>query len=416
MGVSRILINQEELFHSMASESIIVNHFNVNSQEEKEKLNNLIMTRYEGDSLDVLPSCDCGKVTGEYNVGIKCPNCNTFCVSVTERPLESALWIAAPEGVKTLINPDAWIIFSKRFSFNGHNVIEWICNPHYKVPTDPYPPKIQQLKKLGVPRGLNNFYDNFDSIMKLLFENNIVQNSNKDKDLFWAFIQRYREAIFTRYIPIPSKLAFITESTSTGMYADTSMTPAIDAIRTISSIENSITPVSLTKKESHSVKAIVKLANYYQDFASKQLGSKYGWFRKHVFGSRLHFSFRSVISSLSENHVYDELHMPWSMSVMVLETHLTSKLISRGYTPNESIKFLREHTLKYHPLLDELFQELIAEGPENSIPCMFQRNPSLVRGSAQRLRITRVKTDPGDNTVGLSVLVLSSLNADQPLM
>lgn len=36
--------------------------------------------------------------------------------------------------------------------------------------------------------------------------------------------------------------------------------------------------------------------------------------------------------------------------------------------------------------------------------------PSLVRGSAQQLNITKVKTDPNDNTVGLSVLVLSALN------
>jgi hypothetical protein len=332
------------------------------------------MTRYDGDSLDVLPSCDCGAVSGEYNVGVKCTDCNTICVSVTERPLESALWIAAPQGIDKLINPDAWIIFSKRFTFNGHNLIEWLCNPFYKAPSDPIPPKIAQIKKLNIPRGLNNFYRNFDAIMDTLIANKLIQNSNNDKDLFIDFVRTFKESIFTKYVPIPSKLAFITEDTPTGRYVDLSMTPAIDAIRTISSIENSPTPNSLKKKEAAAVKAITKLALYYQDFASKQLGSKYGWFRKHIYGSRLHFSFRSVISSLSENHEYDEIHMPWSMSVMVLEAHLISKLLKRGYTPNAALGFLRENTLKYHPMLEELFNELIKEGPEFSIPVMFQRN------------------------------------------
>jgi len=412
MGISRALIDQEELFHSMSGESIIVNDFNVNSQEEKEKLNNLIMTRYDGDSLDVLPSCDCGGVVGEYNVGVTCGTCRTKCASVTERPLESALWLTPPKGVHTLINPSAWIFLTKKFTFNGYNLIEWLCNPYYKTPSSPVPPKIRELKALNLPRGLNNFYEHFDTIMAALYKADLVQDGSKDRDVFWRWMKENRKLIFTRYIPIPSKLAFITESTSTGMYADTSMTPAIDAIRTISAIENSVVPVKLAKKESHSVKAIVKLAKYYHDFTSKQLGTKYGWFRKHVFGSRLHFSFRSVISSITDQHQYDELHLPWSLAVSLFEVHLTSKLLKHGYTPNETMKFLRENTNQYHPFMDELFKELIAEGPESSIPSIFQRNPSLVRGSAQCLRITKIKTNPADNTVGLSVLVLASLNAD----
>jgi hypothetical protein len=41
---------------------------------------------------------------------------------------------------------------------------------------------------------------------------------------------------------------------------------------------------------------------------------------------------------------------------------------------------------------------------------MFQRNPSLKRLSAQRLFITKVKTDIEDYTIGFSVLVLKGMN------
>ena len=56
--------------------------------------------------------------------------------------------------------------------------------------------------------------------------------------------------------------------------------------------------------------------------------------------------------------------------------------------------------------------ELIAEAPNQRIPVIFQRNPTLHRGSAQLLYITKVKKDPRDITISLSVLVLSAPNAD----
>ena len=38
--------------------------------------------------------------------------------------------------------------------------------------------------------------------------------------------------------------------------------------------------------------------------------------------------------------------------------------------------------------------------------------PSLMRGSAQLTWITKVKPDPDDPTVGISILIVKSLNAD----
>jgi hypothetical protein len=46
------------------------------------------------------------------------------------------------------------------------------------------------------------------------------------------------------------------------------------------------------------------------------------------------------------------------------------------------------------------------------IPCLLQRNPSLVRGSAQQFYITHVKPDPSINTISISVLCLAAPNAD----
>lgn len=404
----------DDLFANIANEPIIINKWNVDSLEEKEKLNKLLYTRYEGDTLDVIPSCDGGHIKGEFNVGIRCPDCNTLVMPVTERPLESTLWINKPTGVNTLINPQIWSMLSRKLTYGGTNILQWLCDPSYKI-TGQTPAVLERLQRYGFLRGLNNFHEHYDKIIQALFKINAFKGKARDRQDLEEFLTENRDKVFCEYIPVPSRLGFITESTVTGTYADTTMTAALDAIRTICAIESSLMPLSQRVREIRTVKAIAQLAEYYhgkEGFYVKSLGSKHGWLRKHVFGSRLHFSFRAVISSLSDNHNYDEIHLPWSLSVQVFKVHLTNKLLKMGRTPNEINKFLFEHTLKYHPLLDELFQELIEESPYGGIPIILQRNPTLVRGSAQALRVTKVKTDVSINTISMSVLVLKAPNAD----
>lgn len=401
------------MFSSSANEPIVVNAFDVNTTVDKERLNNLIYTHYEGDSLQVLPSCTCGQTTGEYNVGIRCPICNVEVRSVTERPLESSLWIAPPKGVRAYLNPQVWTILADQLNYPGVNLLEWLCNPTAQFPANP-PKQALRLQALDIERGLNNFYANFDAIIQALFDNGIVKGTKQQRDDLARFINKFRDRIFADHLPIPSKMGFITEKTVTSTYADLTMLPAVDAIRTISATENSPVPLTLKVLQARAVKANMLLAEYHQAFMSTALGSKNGWLRKHVYGSRLHFTLRAVINSLSDNHEYDELHMPWSVAVMVYKTHLISKLIKRNFTPNECSKFLHENTVKYNVLIDELFDELIAESPyeKPGLPIILNRNPTLMRGSIQALRVTKIKKDPAINSISMSVLVLKAPNAD----
>lgn len=424
MSVYLDIVDHDELFKSLKNPPTIVNEFDINSSDDKERLNKLIYTSYSDDSLEAVPSCDGGHLQGEYNVGLRCPECGTLCLPVVERPLESLLWISPPKGVTALVNPEVWKIFSKHLTVTGVNLFEWMVNPTYRPKIDREPPLLQKLKSLykenGLDRGINFFHDHFDGLFEMLIEHRLIQSSNQRlRDHFIQFVQENRHKLFSQHIPIPSKLMFITEQTPTGIYADTSMTQAIDAIRTVCGVENSVTPMSVKLRQTRAMQAVQKLSDYYEEFFKTKLGKKEGWFRKHVYGSRLHFSFRAVISSISEPHHYTELHLPWSMSVLFFKLHLIAKLRKRGFTPNESIRYLYEHTLKYDFLLDELFQELLAEAPgipecpgEGGVPVILQRNPTLTRLSAQRLRVTKIKTDPNINTVSVSTLVLAGMNAD----
>lgn len=390
MGIRMRIVDHDALFERATNVPTILNHFDLHSQHHMEKLNELIYTTYNDDSLEIQPHCECGKVSGEFRVGVVCSDCGVPCLSVTERPLESSLWIAAPEGVDALINPEVWIILNKRLMDGGVSVLEWLTNPYMVVPPEKVPISIKKLKHKGVPRGINNFYRHFDEIMDLLINGKIVKNGKlEERQELMAFLEENRQALFSKHLPVPSKLAFITEKTPMGTYADPTMGPAVEAIRTISSIENSITPITQAKRESRAIKAIMQLAEYYETFFSKSLGPKPGWFRKHIYGSRVHFSFRAVISSISDPHHYEEAHLPWSMSVMFFKVHLISKLlkpsknmfqsglIQRAYTPNEAIRHLHKNTLKYDALIDLMFKELIEEAPGPGIPVLIQRNQNV---------------------------------------
>jgi hypothetical protein len=119
-----------------------------------------------------------------------------------------------------------------------------------------------------------------------------------------------------------------------------------------------------------------------------------------------------VISSITEPHEYDEIHIPWGIATSVLRIHVLNKLLKRGYDVNRAIEFINVHAQKYNKELDDVFKELIAESPNRGIETISQRNPSLERGSVQLTRITKVKTDPNIPTVSISILIVKGLNAD----
>lgn len=415
MGVYLRVLSLDNVFNTATSPPLIANEFDLNTEEGREALNNRIYSKHDGDVLDILPACDCGSVRGVYNVGLICPNCKYECRSITERAVESTLWLAPPKGVNCFMNPQVWMILSDAMTYdNGQvNMLEWLTSPTYVVPEQTNAP-ILKLKTLGIGRGLNYFHENFDMIMEILFEHRLFKfkGAKTPRDELRIFIAMNRDNIFCRHLPVPSKLNFITEGSSTTTYADQKMRPAIDAIRTITAAENPISPLSIKKRQAVAVKAMVFLCEYYRNFNSVLLGKKEGWFRKHIYGSRLHFTFRAVITSLSENHNYEEVHMPWSVSVSAFKQHITNKLLKRNFTPNACTRFIYESASVYHPLMDEIFQELISESPHGGIPILLSRNPVLVRESVQALVVTKIKTDPTINSISMSVLDLAAPNAD----
>ena len=411
MGVSLKLVNYNQLFHQKVKTTpYIINDMADSSEKEKQTLNNLIYTKYSTDLLSNLPACECGEVVGEYNTGVICSICNTPVKPPIEQEIEPLVWIRSPRGVAPLLNPIVWTMLNRKFTRSGFEILRWICDTTYK-PQVKVPPVMEAVQALEIPRGYNNFVQNFDRIIEQLFSLKVFRARRNTIDPLYDVLMRQRDCVFSDYLPLPNRSLLVIEETNVGTYVDPIITGAVDAIRTMTGIDSALANHSVRVKENRTIKTIAQLSEFYEDLYRYTLAKKEGIFRKHVFGTRSHFSFRAVITSLTNEHSYDELHIPWGIGISVFRIHLLNKLMKRGMTPNEGIAFLNEHAQKYHSLLDELFQLLIAECPHAGPSVCFQRNPSLERGSAQAMFITKVKTDVDIPTVSLSILAVKGFNA-----
>ncbi len=413
------LLNHDELYSQLHRPPAFVNDFNIMSLEEQKRLNSLLYTKYDGDSLSSVPSCECGALRGARRTGRICSDCGTVVVLAAERPIESGLWMRKPDQIAGFVNPQAWLMMRQHLNIGPVNFLHWLTDRHYKPKT--INKELQRLMaNYPIERGYNFFINNFDNIMQALYACKCIKGTRQERDEFMAWVQMYRYAFFSSVIPIPSKIGFVTEETPMGTYTDLNMALATNAVRTLSSIIWSVVPQKEGVKQNKMVKVLNQLADYYHAFYKKSLNPKESLFRKQCYGSRSDFSGRAVITSISRPHNYQEIELPWQLSVMMLKIHIMSKLKvmphpehKRRYTQIEAMRLYSESISSYNPIIDGVLKELIEEAKEIGflgIPSILQRNPSLKFQSAQQVFISRIKTDIEDNTIGMSTLILKGPN------
>lgn len=409
MSIYMKLVNFNREFNRLTFPPTIVNDLSITSEEQKEALRNKIYTTYDSDVMDIVPSCDCKMITGERNIGKRCSNCHTNVVSPVEVELQSILWVRKPEGVSKLINPYIWGLLTATFKRSGFNVIQWMCDSTYTCKSRT-PPELKAV--IGNwNRSYNNFVDNFYTTIQMLFSLKTYKKHPKKYDIL-RLIRERPEAVFTDFLPLPNKSIHVIEGTNVGRYSEQSIFDAVNAILMVVGIDLPGTKSNKRLCENRTAKMLTELSSFYLAYYKNNLGSKPGLIRKHILGSRAHWSFRAVITSITEPHRYDELYVPWGVAIGTLRLHLINKLERRGFSHHDATSLIVANAQRYHPLIDELFTELINEAPGRGIPCTLCRNPSLARSSIQRLRITRIKKNPEIPTISISILIVRGYNAD----
>lgn len=373
--------------------------------------------------LSNVPSCDEGCTKNEYRLNTICPVCNTVVREVTEK-LETITWLRAPKGVDSLVNPVVLTMLSDRFSIGSFSLIQYLMDVQYRIPENQVGKFAPIVTQLPFERGLNNFIQNWNGpngIKEFLFSLNMFKPREKGRlttDFLRKLLDDNPDCIFAKRLPVPHRSTLIVEDgTSGGVYLDEFTIKAIDAILGLAGIDtlssNGELSTNQKLRESRAVRSNFAIAEYYKHIASKRLAKKEGIFRKQVYATRSHFSFRAVITSRTNAHNHRNIRIPWIVATSALQIHLKNKLYRQGFTPNEAQGFLNQYANTYHPLLEHLFQELIEEAPGGlGIPVGLCRPPSLKRGSIQGVFADVVKHPSEGKTVDMSILICKQLNAD----
>lgn len=426
MALSYECINFDELFESADKSTIlIVNDLDPSLTRDRKLLRDQLITYYDGDCLSVTPECECGATKGGYNVGKVCQVCFTEVVFSTERDIRSTVWMAAPEHVHGFLNPEIYRILKTCMNVKGINLVDWILRlPLPKNISLDDNPGVLYLKKHGIQRGINAFYEQFDHFLEVAFANGTCSagdNKKERKELKEWLIQE-RANIFCKHIPLPSRLAFVVEVEGNIGYVDKNFYRCMDAVTTITGLKLSEMNLDLSnprvysrvmkKREDRTALVTKQLHEFCTLMLSEDLGSKSGRIRKTLIGTRMHMTFRAVITSIYKPHHAQDIHLPWSLAVNAFSIHLKNKLLKAGYTPKQCSQEIARASLEYDPIIHEYLNEIITEHPAGKFPIFFQRNPTLDRLSAQQLYVTKIKDDFDDKSISLSLLVLRGANAD----
>lgn len=417
MGVHLALENFQRVMALAPVEPVIINDLATVTEEERKTADRLISTRYESDLLSNEPACECRHTKGGYNLNVICDNCGTPVRHIFDQELYPLIWMRSPHGVQKLINPKVLNQLSMKFTKSGFNLIEWLCNTDYH-PNVNQPEELKHLMEQGVQRGYNNFVSHFYEYVDILMNlKRYRQNRGRPDDL-WQELNEQADCVLSDYVPLPNRSLLVIEKNEVGVFVDPIVTGAVDAIRTMISIDTAQSNFTVRQRENRTAKTLFALAKFYFQMDSEVLASKNGICRKHIYGTRNAYSMRAVISSMTKAHDYEEMHISWAGALTMFEVHLLNKLTRDrpehpgGMTDNAAIGYLQEKIYEFDPYLYKLLRELIDESPDRGLWWTYQRNPSLERASMQLLKITDVKKDPKDPTNSVSILDVRGWNAD----
>lgn len=407
MGVRTSLqaVRQDAFFKDNASNLIVVNDLPLDTLRDKDRLRSLLVTEYgkEADSLDTAASCACGMTKGNNELGNIAPCCRTVVEDNLMLSSKPFAWVRAPKEARYFFTPIAWMMLSRAFSNtrNDWNGMAYLCKHNYPSAPEKVMGLVayqKRLDSLGY-RGIDKVMDNLDDFLEF------VKAEKRDPELS-AFLDQYRDELVTEYLPIPSKVAFVINKTHLGDFTDQSLKRAMEAIQQIIALSNATKPTAIVNR---TVSIMEDFRKYYDSIFSV-IGKKKHWFRKAVFGSRMGWSFRTVISSRYGTHHYEELEIPYAQACVTLRVHLLNRLMRKhGFSVKEANVYIDAHSTRTDPFLLGELNALVRETHGGlGFWCTLTRYPSLSRGSTQLFRITGFK----ESSTTISPLMLVAPNAD----
>lgn len=413
MPIIEKTVNLDDYYNSITSDKIVVNDVGYYSSEGRAHLEHALMTVYNGDTIIMAPSCDCGNLTGGYRLGDKCPTCGTRVSDPSDRS-DPIIWLRKLDDMPGFMNPHFWLMLRSAMH-KRIDCLRWISDTNYNPPNKKPNWLTTMAKTLpNFTRSYEYLVNNIDHIFNFMLNNAAFKTPEK-RELVESIRELYYENIDDMYmdhIPIVHRKFFVVDHTPKGKYTDVSLPDVMNIVLAFTMAANKPS-ISDNQKNVVTGRVISMLADLYKHITTQNIGGKPGMFRKHVYGSRSHFTFRSVITSISGPHDYDEVHVPWSIGVTAYRPHLLNIMVKRmGYTYKNASLALFYAVNNYDKDVEFALNELIRLSRDGKLPIITHRNPTLHQGSALKVWITKFKSNPQDLTLSLSNLIVKLPNGD----
>lgn len=400
------LIDLDKEFYNTPSAKILNNDTLVSKQLSKE-YTDAIYSNCDAE-LGFVPTCECGALRGVSKEGLTCHLCGTVCSSHFVDTLSHQAWVGIPDSMAPVLHP-IWYAVLSGWSTVGRkkiSVIDIILNPEEEVP--------DELEKYIHGRGFWYFYQHADEILDMLFYQYPKTMKKPNINMLIEFRKHYRNVMFTRHLPIlHNSLHPLKSNGGSLFYADKSSKEILAAIIDLSAetFREHATAVNVQRADRAVFDIYKKLIAYYQSLITNKLGRKVGILRKHNFGSRIHFSFRSVVSPQSMPYPMDEVILPWCIMVQNLKLVILNYLQHRYFLSMSDAlsEFMRALT-RYDERIDQCIQTYINECPDQKMAIILGRNPTLAYGSIMLLYVKTYKKDPSDETIAINAGICAPAN------
>lgn len=414
MAVTEEIMSMDEFYHSIPNAVVEVNSISWYDKSDLGELHDRTITEYSNDVISTIPSCGCTALKGRYRLGRECPDCNTLVSDPVDKTTPNLTLKVMDEDLP-FFNPLVWNML-KTTLYSRIDIVSWMCDK-YMNPTFKLPDWTKGLLEILEERSYTSFMENLDEILDYCINHSNFKSKEPRRvdnlKYIKYLLKEEPHKVYSTYLPLPNKQLFVKENTTKGKFMNlVAVAEVTDIVMLWTKTISDTDTLTFKKKSRATVSVLTKITNMYLDYYNKYLLGKPGAVRKHVFGTRSHFTSRALISSVNGRHRYNQVILPWCIMVTLFRPHFLNKLRKRGYRYKVASRLLNASVRTYNPMLKEIGDELIAESPTDlGIPYILSRNPGLLQGSIQMLYAI-FRYDPDDCTKGFSALSARQCNAD----
>lgn len=401
-------IDLDKYFAEFKDKAFIANDFQVTTEDRREQLLDRLTKSYIDDKFDE-------PINGE----------NPLFENI-----EPSMWLRPIGKGVSFVHPKFITMLSRVLKKDRFDIVRHMMDPSYKPPALTPKGIVKTYVDANFPRGMKEFEENFDEMMELLiFEqyrkreakraSPVARRRNSKRnalDYMAMIIEKYRDILFCKQLPIPSRHVFVLEKKGKNKASEVPlMYHAFDAVSVVTSISDRIKPP--TKKEADRLDFKVNftcMAAFYENYGSNYLKSKPGVFRKNSYGTSTSFNARAVIVSRQGVHDYDVLECAYPIAFKLFEQHVAKIVIDQhSYNPLDIFEMRSNYARQFNPKIHGIMTKLIGDyWGGRGWALNFLRQPFLSTLSSQGLFLGKIGTDALDHTFGFSPLTLKGPNAD----